>query len=123
MSVVSMDMHVDRLALDNPIAVAGLMVRPHVNASALAAELGLNITILLWNNDALGQIRDDMVARGIPQIGVLPRNPDFVALAAAFGCEGACPQSLHEVRKCLRRSFSSEGPMLIEIRPSNIFGD
>ena len=94
-----------------------------VQELATAVELELPLTILLWNNDALGQIRDDMVARGIPQIGVLPRNPDFVALAAAFGCEGACPQSLHELRKCLRRSFSSEGPMLIEIRPSNIFGD
>lgn len=93
-----------------------------VQELATAVELALPLTILLWNNDALGQIRDDMVARGIPEIGVIPKNPDFVAMAAAFGCEGVCPQSLDGLSGCLRQSFSRAGPTLIEIRPSILFG-
>ena len=32
---------------------------------ATAAELRLPLVIVLWNNDGLGQIRDDMIAKGI----------------------------------------------------------
>ena len=40
-----------------------------VQEIATAAELGLPIAILLWNNDALGQIAGDMVRLGIGEIG------------------------------------------------------
>ena len=33
-------------------------------------------------------IRDGMIKRGIPQIGVNPRTPDFVKLAQVFACPG-----------------------------------
>jgi len=52
-----------------------------------AVEAGLSLPIVVWNNSALGQIRDDMVAAGIPQLGVIGRNPDFVALGRAYGAE------------------------------------
>jgi thiamine pyrophosphate-dependent acetolactate synthase large subunit-like protein len=52
-----------------------------------AVELGLSLPIVLWDNNGLGQIRDDMIARQMPQIGVNPRNPDYLALARAFGAE------------------------------------
>ncbi len=46
-----------------------------------AVEAGFSLPVVVWNNAALGQIRDDMVAAGIPQLGVIGRNPDFVALS------------------------------------------
>ena len=46
-----------------------------------AVELDLSLPVVVWNNGALGQIRDDMRAAGIAPIGVVGRNPDFVALA------------------------------------------
>jgi 5-guanidino-2-oxopentanoate decarboxylase len=57
-------------------------------------ELDSPLVVLLWNNDALGQIRDDMLGLDIEPIGVLPRNPDFAALARAFGCTVTQPQNL-----------------------------
>ena len=70
-------------------------------------EWGLPIVVLLWNNDGLGQIRDRMTERNIPPIGVNPRNPDFLALARAFGCRTARPASIaglkREIRAGLRR--------------------
>ena len=45
------------------------------------AELGLPLPILLWNNQGLKQIQDDMKARDIEPVGVSGINPDFIALA------------------------------------------
>jgi thiamine pyrophosphate-dependent acetolactate synthase large subunit-like protein len=87
-----------------------------VQELATAAELKLPIAILLWNNDALGQIADDMVARGIPEIGVKPRNPDFVALARAFQCHAMRPRSLTALRRALSAAFDADRPTLIEVR-------
>lgn len=83
---------------------------------ATAVEQKLPIAILLWNNDALGQIAGDMVNRGIPEIGVKPRNPDFMALARAFGCGARRPASLAELEAALTESFDADGPTLIEVR-------
>src|SRR5436305_363147 len=54
-----------------------------------AVELDLSLPLVVWNNSALGQIRDDMRAAGIAPIGAVARNPDFVALASARGAAGA----------------------------------
>src|SRR5207248_7436959 len=53
-----------------------------------AVELDLTLPVVVWNYGALGQIRDDMRAAGITPIGVVARNPDFAALAAACGATG-----------------------------------
>ena len=52
-----------------------------VQELATAIEETLTIPIILWNNDSYAMIRDGMVKRGIPEIGVNPRNPDFIKLA------------------------------------------
>ncbi|WP_409301501.1 5-guanidino-2-oxopentanoate decarboxylase [Pseudomonas sp. KCJK8993] len=79
-------------------------------------ELDSPLVVLLWNNDALGQIRDDMQALDIEPIGVLPRNPDFIALARAFGCPVSQPASLDELQQALRRGFAQPGVTLIELK-------
>ncbi|AZC50334.1 5-guanidino-2-oxopentanoate decarboxylase [Pseudomonas chlororaphis] len=79
-------------------------------------ELDSPLVILLWNNDALGQIRDDMLGLDIEPIGVLPRNPDFAALGRAFGCTVAQPQSLDQLQNELRSGFRRNGVTLIELK-------
>ncbi|RON52626.1 5-guanidino-2-oxopentanoate decarboxylase [Pseudomonas frederiksbergensis] len=79
-------------------------------------ELDSPLVVLLWNNDALGQIRDDMLSLDIEPVGVLPRNPDFVLLAKAFGCTVHEPQSLDELERDLRRGFNHNGVTLIELK-------
>ena len=87
-----------------------------VQELATAAELRQPLAILLWNNDALGQIAGDMVRRGIPEIAVKPRNPDFQALAKAFHCYARQPKSLAELTRDLKGAFSADGPTVIEVR-------
>lgn len=79
-------------------------------------ELDSPLVVLLWNNDALGQIRDDMLSLDIEPVGVLPRNPDFPLLAKAFGCTVHEPQSLDELESDLRRGFAHAGVTLIELK-------
>ncbi|WP_044870425.1 5-guanidino-2-oxopentanoate decarboxylase [Pseudomonas sp. LFM046] len=79
-------------------------------------ELDSPLVVLLWNNDALGQIRDDMIGLDIEPIGVLPRNPDFVGLALAFGCTVRQPQSLDDLERDLRAGFGHPGVTLIELK-------
>ncbi|RJG10581.1 5-guanidino-2-oxopentanoate decarboxylase [Pseudomonas cavernicola] len=79
-------------------------------------ELDSPLVVLLWNNDALGQIRDDMLGLDIEPIGVLPRNPDFAGLGRAFGCTVKQPQNLDELQDDLRAGFSHPGVTLIELK-------
>ena len=72
--------------------------------------------VLLWNNDALGQIRDDMLSLDIEPIGVLPRNPDFALFAQAFGCTVNQPSNLDELQTDLRNAFKRNGVTLIELK-------
>lgn len=87
-----------------------------VQELATAAELGLSLPIVLWNNNGLGQIRDDMDRLQIPAIGVNPRNPDFVALAKAFGCHAVQPDSLTTLESAVSRAISANRPTLIEVK-------
>jgi acetolactate synthase-1/2/3 large subunit/5-guanidino-2-oxopentanoate decarboxylase len=87
----------------------------------LAVELGLNIKILLWNNDALEQIRDDMVAAGISPTAVVQRNPDFSLLAQACGWEYGRVDSLEKLENSLARAFTHQGPYLLQVNEKNIF--
>ncbi|HTX05199.1 MAG TPA: 5-guanidino-2-oxopentanoate decarboxylase [Steroidobacteraceae bacterium] len=79
-----------------------------------AVELELTLPVVVWNNEALGQIRDDMRAAGIPPVGVVARNPDFLALARAFGAEGVRAAGPGPLTETIHRALSRKGPTLIE---------
>ena len=81
-----------------------------------AVELGLPLPILVWNNDAFGQIAYGMNKRDIPELGVRQRNPDYLALARAFGAEAVRPDSLAALKHAISAAFSADGPTLIEVR-------
>ena len=80
-----------------------------------AVELDLTLPIIVWNNEALGQIRDDMRAAGIAPIGVVGRNPDFVALAAACGAAGVQVRTARALTEAVRTALSRAGPTLVEV--------
>ena len=83
---------------------------------ATAVEEELAIPIILWNNDSLAMIRDGMIKRGIPQIGVNPRNPDFIKIAEGFGCHGVRPDGLASFASAVDEALHASVPTVIEIR-------
>jgi 5-guanidino-2-oxopentanoate decarboxylase len=84
-----------------------------------AVELQLPLPVVVWNNAALAQIRDDMVAAGIEPIGVSGRNPDFQALAAACGAQGVRVRGADELVRGVRAALAARGPTLLEARDTD----
>jgi 5-guanidino-2-oxopentanoate decarboxylase len=93
-----------------------------LNELGTAVELRQGLPILLWNNDALGQIRDDMVMKGIQPNAVTLRNPDFQMLARAYGCGAEMPRSLDGLRAAITCALKAKTPTLIEMRPAMVRG-
>ena len=81
-----------------------------------AAEAGLSLPVIIWENGGLKQIQDDMDGRAIPRVGVEGINPDFVALAKACHCHGAAPGNETEFRDAFRRALSADRPTVIVVR-------
>jgi 5-guanidino-2-oxopentanoate decarboxylase len=79
-----------------------------------AIELELNLPVVVWNNNALGQIRDDMQSLGIPLVGVVALNPDFPAVARAFGADGVHASGPPALAEAIQQALVRKGPTLIE---------
>jgi 5-guanidino-2-oxopentanoate decarboxylase len=114
-----------------PAAIGAKFAQPERPAVALAGDGGLLFTVqelatavehklplavVLWNNDALAQIRDGFVKRGIAPVSTSPHNPDFLMLARAFGCRAVRAESLDHFKGELAAAFAAAGPTLIEVR-------
>ncbi|ASP22795.1 putative 2-ketoarginine decarboxylase AruI [Antarctobacter heliothermus] len=83
-----------------------------------AVELGLPLPILVWDNGSLGEIRDSMVASQIAPNAVVARNPDFLALARAYGAGSVEPSDLEGLQAALVEAFQAEGPTVIRMTPA-----
>ena len=82
---------------------------------ATAVEQRLPIPIILWDNDALGEIADFMKARQIPQVDVHPKNPDFEALAGAYGAGYAAAASAEALTLAVKTALKADRPTLIHL--------
>ena len=88
-----------------------------LNELGTSVEHKLPLPILLWNNDALGQIRDNMVDAGIQPNAVTLLNPDFQMLAKAYGARAEKPESLKALAIAISAALKADGPTLIEMTP------
>lgn len=86
-----------------------------VNEVATAVEERLSIPIIIWHNHSYAMIRDSMVKRNIPPIGVNPIAPDFEILAQAFGCPGVTVRDRCSFLQALTDAFEFEGPSIIVV--------
>jgi len=87
-----------------------------VNELATAAEERLPLPIIVWNNDALKAIVDEMDQRQIPRIGVEPKSPDFLRLAESLGCFATRAASADHLRQSLQEALAADRPTVIEVR-------
>jgi 5-guanidino-2-oxopentanoate decarboxylase len=109
---------------EKPVAVmiGDYGIQYTINELGTAAEHKLPLVILMWNNDALGQIRDDMVNKGIQPNAVTLKNPDFQALARAYHCFAEKPASLAALAAAIKAALKANGPTLIEMTPRMVDG-
>ncbi len=87
-----------------------------VQELATAAQYGLGVVAIVFNNNAFGNVRRDqqMLYEG-RLIGSELANPDFVKLAESFGVEGHRVTSPESLRPVLERSLAADRPVLIEV--------
>ena len=88
----------------------------------VAVELGLSLPILLWDNGKLKEIEDSMVQSQVAPNAVVARNPDFLALAKAYGAGAVAPGSLEELTRAVLDAFEADGPTVIHVTPEILAG-
>jgi acetolactate synthase-1/2/3 large subunit len=79
-------------------------------------EQNIDIKILLLNNNFLGMVRQwQDLFHGSRFIGTPVKNPDFIALAAAYGIAGERISEGKDLEPALRRAMKHKGAYLLEI--------
>jgi acetolactate synthase I/II/III large subunit len=87
-----------------------------VQELATAAQYGLGLVTLLFNNNAFGNVlRDQRLGFGNRIIGAALDNPDFMLLAKAFGVEFHRVDSPAALKPVLTEALKAKKPVLIEI--------
>ena len=83
----------------------------------VAVELGLTLPIILWDNGKLMEIEASMIRSQIAPNAVVARNPDFCALAQAFGAATSAPRDLASFQTSVKDALNAAGPTLIYVTP------
>ncbi|MGW1892772.1 thiamine pyrophosphate-binding protein [Streptomyces sp. NPDC002004] len=86
-----------------------------VQELATAAQLGLPLPVVVFDNGGYGEIRDEMAARGdTPSAVDLPRV-DLPALSRAYGGHGSEARSPEALADALARALDTPGPTVITV--------
>ena len=113
-----------------PAAIGGAMARQDKPTMAIAGdygfqytlqelgaavELGLPLPILLWDNGKLKEIEDSMIGAQIAPNAVTAHNPDFGALARAYGAYATRPATLSDLLSDIHQAFKADRPTLVHM--------
>jgi acetolactate synthase I/II/III large subunit len=80
-----------------------------------ALRLGVNLTVLILRDDAYGMIRWKQESMGFQSYGLGFENPDFVALAAAYGAHGVRVQRTEDFLPTLEKSLATPGVHVVDV--------
>jgi len=80
-----------------------------------AVELGSSVVTVVVDNGGYREIRDGMVERGIPPLGVDLARPDFVALARAFGARAHRVDDPADLSDRLSGELHEGGPAVLVV--------
>ena len=112
-----------------PSAIASAMLYPERKVMAVcgdggfmmnsqemetAVRLGVNITVLILNDNSYGMIRWKQANMGFADWGLTYGNPDFVKYAGAFGASGHRVESAEQLPGLLRHCLTMPGVQLID---------
>jgi acetolactate synthase-1/2/3 large subunit len=80
-----------------------------------ASRLGLNLVVLILEDNAFGMIRWKQAADGYPDFGMSFANPDFVAYAKAYRVNGSRVHSADGLAPTLEAAFIAGGIHLVSV--------
>lgn len=87
-----------------------------VNEFATAVEQGLDLTVVCVDNGGYAEIRQNELDRGIRPIGVDLVQPDWAALANAFGATGHRVDDVDRLGAAIRTAIAAGGVQLVHVR-------
>lgn len=80
-----------------------------------AVRLGLNLTVIILNDNGYGMIKWKQTAGGFASFGLNFTNPDFVKYAAAYSAHGYRITKSDELITTLKHTLSTPGVHVIEV--------
>ena len=86
-----------------------------VNELMTAVEQRLDVTIVCVDNGGYAEIRQNEVDRGMTPIGVDLVQPDWAALATAFGATGRRVERRDDIARSIRSAIADGGVQLVHL--------
>ncbi|MFN4114809.1 MAG: thiamine pyrophosphate-dependent enzyme, partial [Sphingomonadaceae bacterium] len=80
-----------------------------------AVRLGLNLVVLVLNDNSYGMIRWKQAHMGFADWGLTYGNPDFVKYAESYGAHGHRATSAEGLPDLLRACLDTPGVHLVEV--------
>jgi acetolactate synthase-1/2/3 large subunit len=105
----------DRLVVD--IAGDG-SIQMNIQELATAVSYNVPVKIVILNNGYLGMVRQwqELFYKKNYCATCLHTNPDFVALAKAYGAGGFLVERPEDLEETLRAAFAYPGPVIVDVR-------
>ncbi|MFD1910731.1 acetolactate synthase large subunit [Halodurantibacterium flavum] len=80
-----------------------------------AVRLGLNLVVVILNDNAYGMIRWKQAVDNFPDFGMSFGNPDFVRYAEAYGAKGSRVTAVEDLVPTLEAAFAGGGVHLVDV--------
>lgn len=80
-----------------------------------AVRLGLDLVVLIVQDNAYGMIRWKQAVDGFPDFGMTFRDPDFIAYAGAYGATGSRVESADDLAPTLEAAFTRGGVQVVTV--------
>jgi acetolactate synthase I/II/III large subunit len=80
-----------------------------------AVRLGLNLVVLILQDNSYGMIRWKQAVDKFPDFGMTFGNPDFVSYAQSYGAQGSRVQSCEDFVPVLESAFERGGVQLVVV--------
>jgi len=82
---------------------------------ATIVQYKLPVKLIVFNNKSLGMVKLEMEVAGLTDWQTDMANPDFAAVAAAFGIKGINVSDPENVEQAIQQAFATEGPVLVNV--------
>jgi thiamine pyrophosphate-dependent acetolactate synthase large subunit-like protein len=86
---------------------------------AVPAQQGLDLTVVVSRNGSLALEENKARSEGLQPFGQVLNNPDFAAVARAFGWAAWRVESPAELASALRQAINHRGPALVDVATAN----
>ncbi|MGC2942165.1 acetolactate synthase large subunit [Brevibacterium sp. FAM 24638] len=80
-----------------------------------AVRLGLDLVVLILEDNAYGMIRWKQASDGMPDFGLTFDNPDFVKYAESYGATGTRVEDVDSISDALENAFSAGGVHVVVV--------